>query len=301
VVASLGALLTGLTGLTAQPASASEENPGGILSPALATPEEIFELGADHRVHFVDVRNFPTSDLGGFAVDGVAVAGGRTAPEAVLVHGADGAVWYRQRVNATGWTAWASLGGRTTARPAVAEIGDLLVAVVRGTDGRMYERVGSSAGWSAGWRAVNARFTGALAIGLRSNGMLAVYGRGSDGRLWTATRAGTPDAPWSAFRPVPTRSGLLLDDPAVDPAGGNLFVRGVNGACWTFDPADPAAGWHSLGGRFISGFAAATPPEQALSGARTNGIHPTTVVMGRGLNGLLYELISDHWELFVVV
>lgn len=280
-------LLAGLAGLgLAQPASADGDNPGGVLAPALASTTDLFELDSQHHVIYLDPISGSRSDLGGFAVDGLAAAGGTSGTaETVLIRGTDGAVWMREQVDDAVWGPWQSLGGQVNTRPAAAESGNLLLVVVRGTDGRMYERIRSGRTWSAAWQPVNARFLGALTLG-RSGDNFVVYGKGLDGRLLTATRANTPKAEWSPFTPVPARSGLVLTEPAVDPVAGNLYVRGTDGACWTFDPAKPSTGWRSLGGDFITGFAAFTAPQSG------------TVLLGRGPDNLLYILTAGQWVIW---
>jgi hypothetical protein len=308
VAALLGATMLAVTAVGSQPASAQPApsgpapeaaltNTGGLFRPAVAgfadapapVRDDAFELGTNHRVVHWLFENHNLAgreDLGGAGTSGVAAARTVASLQVVLVRGTDAAVWFRLRVGTNPWVGWRSLGGRITDSPTAAQVGGMIVVAVRGIDGFMYERVWSTSGWSARWRQVSSALIGSPAVGAAPHGGFVAYVHGRDGRLWMATRGGSPSNGWSAWKIMPNPPGteFVPADPGVDVTGGAMYARGADGACWRFQAFD-FSGWHSLGGQFdFSGFAAIT--QSGGTGAAL------TTVYGRSPTGLLYRQVG---------
>ena len=295
-LASVGSCVVLVAGAvaTAQPAAAAPIPPGvgtpavEYGAPSTEMSEELFEVGADHRVvhwHYVAGVVMP-EDLGGYAVGGVSATqlGALVwdTVEVVAVRGADGAVWLRERPAGGRWTWWHSLGGRTGAHPAVTSFYvdgvPCLLVLVRGTDGAMWERVKGTSGWT-GWRRVGGILTSSPA----ASGLGAAV-RGRDGQVWMATRAAGLYGGWSNWTRAPSLpAGLrVASEPGLDATFGFLiYVRGSDGAGWRL--WQMSGEWQSLGGLFTSSLFAVS---------HFDGVLGDTFVYWRGLNGRLYE---KHW------
>ena len=268
-------------------------NPGGLGTPAVVGNvnsdcfpfdygAEVFEVGRDHRVvdwSLAAGQVTSRADLGGYADgDGIAATqnGDDQGLEIVLVRGADGAVWYRQRRGTDQWQGWRSLGGRIVGHPSALRpqvTGASLVVLVRGTNGAMYERTRSPSGWSPRWRRVGGALTSAPAVALSPVGY-AAYVLGRDHLMWTAVRGPARTARWSAWRRflrgIPG-GDRPISEPTADPWIPQIYYRNRGGGCSVVGPPGAADAW-ATGGEFISGIA-------GVAGA---------LVVGRGPTGRLY-------------
>jgi hypothetical protein len=104
----------------------------------------------------------------------------------VVIRGTDDAVWqrfYDGGVTNT-WTAWASLGGGTYSKPEAVAITGAFVILVRGTDGRLYQRTHThSSGWS-NWGALDQTIIrSAPAAATTANGLLNIFAYNSSGNV----------------------------------------------------------------------------------------------------------------------
>jgi hypothetical protein len=229
----------------------------GIGSPAVTGPDStplwrlrVYETTANHRlVRYRWLEGVVTDrmDLGGYSKDGVAalqIPGGAVdfeGPDIAAVRGRDNAIWYRQQTRGDGpYSAWRSLGGHMTSRPAIMIGGPGIVVTARGMDGAMWERARGPRGWAATWTRIGAHLAGGPAAA-----GTAVYVRTADHRLWTATRASTVAPRWSRWTRIPNPpGGPAGSEPGTDPVTGGLLVLNAAGIGWTYDHS---VGWRSLG------------------------------------------------------
>ncbi|MZD06732.1 glycoside hydrolase family 27 protein, partial [Streptomyces sp. SID5785] len=106
----------------------------------------------------------------------------------VAVRATDSAVWTRVRGSDGTWSAWSSLGGATSASPALARDGDTVRLVARAGDYTVWQRslapgTGDDAwsDWSKRPEFASAALTGSPAL---TGAPLSATYRGVDGRLW---------------------------------------------------------------------------------------------------------------------
>jgi hypothetical protein len=307
-VAGLGAALLTASAAVAGPACATPmPNPGGIGAPAAAMtnntyePEvNIFEVASNHHVvvwHLAGMAGNEATwrtDLGGYATGGVSMAA-----SSVFVRGADGAAWY---YNGQGWR---FLGGRIIGYPSAVATSDethgrVVIVMVRGVNGAMYERVWTAVGWSPAWQRVGGALTSSPSVAATSAGIL-VYALGRDGQMWSSTRGSGLQGQWSGWRQVIWRDrfGHAIRpgfEATVNEAEGNVWVHvvDVNGVWWIALRGSIGASRSSVSAYFIS-------PVVVVSQSFQENLDPPwwyTLEVGRGLNGRLYynsSIDNNSW------
>ncbi len=216
----------------------------------------VYYTGSDRRAYsFVGVT--PTS-LGRRLIGGPGAGpfGG------IFGRGTDNALW-QDLGDPFHLGKWASLGGRLTSRPGVAE-GALKVkggrstdVVVRGTDGAVWDRELSTA-WRP-WRGLGGRvLAGSGPAAVNVGGKLYVLAVGTDRAVWV--KQTTDGTRWSCWRRLGGRFTGDLGAASPAPGVGIVFARGRDNAVWYNQFAGTTKGvtpgWHSLGGRLTSGVGA---------------------------------------------
>ena len=202
----------------------------------------------------------PPTSLGGAVVGGPAAAPIGPAATAVAGVGTDNTVWRTTVTDAGGFSGWATLGGITTTRPAVA-VGPSGVesVVIRGGNGQAYLRERAATGWGA-WQPLGGLLAPlAPAAAVTASGVLTVASVGTDKAMWVKTRSAT--GTWSGWRPV---GGAINADLALSTtADGTRLVAAVRGAgdqngYVSVGAADATSwtNWTTIGGLLSSGPAA---------------------------------------------
>jgi hypothetical protein len=202
----------------------------------------------------------------------------------VFGQGTDNQLWFTTCPSFTSGNCsgtWSPLGGALTSKPGAAFTGtgpaDYSV-YVRGTDGALWARDHSTAGWN-GWHSIGGRIlsgTGPAATGTSGASAPVVAVVGTDRELFVFGRTGT-ESHFVDF------GGQSTSSPGITFLGaGNLavFARGTNNAGWYRQsglPIGPIGSWTSIGGRLTSGVAADTVP-----GGDTS-------VFGLGTDNQVYE------------
>jgi hypothetical protein len=201
---------------------------------------------------------------------------------ALLVQGANGALWYDHWDGTNGWSpTWTSLGGVLTSSPAATSLGSGLIDVfARGSDGAIWERTTTNGGssWSA-WSGIGGQLASGTGPAVCSQGSrLDVFVQGTDGALWHKSYTGTS---WSSWQNL---GGKLTSSPAATSLGSGLidvFARGSDGAIWertTTNGGSSWSAWSGIGGQLASG----TGPAVCSQGSRLD-------VFVQGTNGALYQ------------
>jgi hypothetical protein len=174
---------------------------------------------------------------------------------------------------------WTSLGGTLSSKPGAVEVsGETYSVYVRGSDGAVWGRDHTSAGWG-GWY----RTGGAL---LSGTGPSAAYHAGKyvlvtgTNRQLYIQHVGV-----SGFSPAGggTNSGPALVDTTNALVG---YVRGTDNELWYHQFLSTTPGWHSLGGVLTTG-----------TGGSSNGPTPFAYVLGG--NSQVWQhigLTSGNWS-----
>jgi subtilisin family serine protease len=222
----------------------------------------------------------PTSLGGVWATGPGAAAEAKTGKVVVAAVKANGTVWIRS-LSAGTWSAWSSLGGRTSgaSQPAVASLGaGAFAVVIRGSGDAAFARFLRGGKWGP-WTSLGGTLSSPPAAAGLPGGSLLVAAVGADSSVSVKTvSAGGAQSPWSsAGGGTTTTPGL-----AVDSASGtwNLFLRGSDGAARhrAYDPASASwNAWSSLGGTLSSG-----------PGAAASGVGRLDIV-GFGADGRLMQ------------
>lgn len=209
----------------------------------------------------------PATSLGritSYAPAGASEGGGVLDALAV---GTDAKLYLARRPGPTSvWTAWSSLGGTFSGRPAaVVSSGGYLNVFARGADGAVMQRWRRpDMSWSS-WTRVGGRMpasTGPAAVATGDGGLQLLV-HGTDHRLWGL--AWTAAAGWApTWTPL---GGRLIGDPSlVTDVTGRLtaVVRGTDDAVWALDVVGSTAGsWQRLGGVVRTSPVATTFPGSA--------------------------------------
>jgi hypothetical protein len=263
---------------------------------------DMFYTGTDQHVWMVHMSPMGqyVAPLGGTLIGGpaaVEIEPGGLSPTATLVvfgRGTDNALWWTHETG-SGWSRWASLGGRLTSKPSAAFGisslgGDVIVVAVRGTDGAVWDRAEfhqQTLGWTR-WQSLGGRLLTGTAPAVAINGGLSFAAVGTNGSVMvTASLNGGQGFAWHSIGGRTTASPGLAA-----PANGAVvaFARGLDGAAWynEFDghTQGVTAGWHSIGGRLTSGVTAITQHEGPVFGQ--------TAVFGLGLDGRAW-MDSGTW------
>ena len=204
--------------------------------------------------------------IGGYATSGPAAVLAGDGWTIVVVRGRDGAVWLTQRQRTGPWPRWQSLGGRTTDRPALGFGAAGLTVSVRGTDGVLWERERSAGGTWGSWRSTGRRIVGGPGAGSY---------RDPEGRIW---RWQASPGQWTQLPAMPGGLRPVSEPFTFDHFSAGVLIRGSDGQCWSYELG---FGWSSLGGQFVSGFAAVSQSDGVVGGVW---------IYGRGTNGKLYQL-----------
>jgi hypothetical protein len=165
--------------------------------------------------------------------------------------GRDHALWYTTGLG-TRWANWASLGGNITSAPGAVWRGSASVYAVfaRGTNGAVWARDHNAAGWGA-WHSDGGNLLGGTAPSAAFFGSITwLLVAGTNKQLYIA------EAGLTGFSPA---GGATTSTPGLTTVPGALvgFVRGTNSVAYYHRFASTTPGWHSIGGLFTSGMAAA--------------------------------------------
>jgi photosystem II stability/assembly factor-like uncharacterized protein/peptide methionine sulfoxide reductase MsrB len=201
--------------------------------------------------------------LGGFLTGNPAVArnytmqgSGRPGRLEVFARGHDGTLWHiYQTVAGTGWSAWESLSGVITSKPAAILNVTNLEVFARQADGTLGHITSGSPSWSP-WESLGGVITGNPAVALNADGRLEVFARRADGTLGHMYRTASGSG-WSGWESL---GGALAGDPAVTRnQDGRLevFARRADGTLGHTYQTLPRTGsswsaWESLGGALTS-------------------------------------------------
>ncbi len=167
------------------------------------------------------------------AVSGNPAAAGDTTGRLMLaVAGTDRTVRAILRTGTT-WSAWAGLGRKTFAQPAVASLGGgSFAVVVRGTDDKAYLRTYNPGVWRP-WIALDGALTASPAAAGMVGGGTVVAVVGANQTVYTRTVSATGAlGPWSKVNGRTTTATPAI---AVDPGSGrwHLIVTGTDGTTST--------------------------------------------------------------------
>jgi hypothetical protein len=174
---------------------------------------------------------------------------------------------------------WTSLGGSLSSKPGAVEVsGDTYSAYVRGSDGAVWGRDHTSAGWGGWFRTGGALLSGTgpsaayhagrYVLVTGTNRQLYIQHVGVTG--FTAAGGGTNSSPAL----VDTTNALVG------------YVRGTDSALWYHQFLSTTPGWHSLGGSLTTG-----------TGGSSNGATPFGYALGGDSQVWQHtDLGSGHWS-----
>jgi len=251
LVASLAAV--GLATVSVTAASAAPLPPAPGVTPAVVaggTGPVYFYTAADGTV-WAKTETGTAVQVGNGRVIS-AVSGLFNGSSIILFgEGPDHALWYTTGIG-TRWSSWASLGGSLTSAPGAVYRGSSAVYAVfaRGTNGAVWGRDHSTSGWGP-WHSEGGNLYGGTAPSAAYFGSITwILVTGTNKQLYLA------EAGLTGFSPV---GGLTTATPALTTAPGALagFARGTDSVAYFHRFLSSSPGWHSMGGRFTSGLAAA--------------------------------------------
>lgn len=173
---------------------------------------------------------------------------------AVFGRGTNNALWYTtcfaESSTVSGCNgSWTSLGGVLTSQPGAIEVtGDTYSVYVRGSDGAVWGRNHTSAGWGGWYRIGGAVLSGTGPSAAYHAGTYVVV-VGADRHLYIQHVGVTG---------FTAAGGATGSSPALVDTGSALvgFARGTNNALWYHQFLQSAPGWHSLGGVLTTGIGA---------------------------------------------
>ena len=181
---------------------------------------------------------------------------------------------------------WQSLGGSIVGGPDAPSWTGTRV-ITRGVDNGYWIKSfnSSTQTWDSGFGSIGGNFTSDPGSAFKqtfSSERLDVFGRGSDGAVWTRRRI---DGGWSPH--WETLGGAIVGSPDAtesDEFVAEVYALGVDGAVWTkaFD-GNSWTGWSSIGGQGTSSPAVL----QRFPSSGPNPIH----VYVRGVDGALWERV----------
>jgi hypothetical protein len=217
------------------------------------------------------------TDLGGILTSGVAAIairpGGGVVAKSVYGRGANGGIWFRAWSSTSGaWTAWASLGGRSTGTPAVTctPAGDSApVVYTRGLDNVLWRR--DATAWVSLGGVIGSDPAGLASVGGTCPAAQDVFALGSDQSVWEWRPSG-----WTK---VGGRSSVAPSATLLPDGGTDLFARGPDGVAYV---AHRAAGATAFGAfqkigttaytSTVTGFVDTTvPADRLVIGHRSDG------------------------------
>jgi len=243
----------GLAATSATAASAAPVPPAAKVTPAVVAGgigPIYFYTAANGTVWTKTATGAATQVSNGIVVS--AVSGLFNGSTIILFgEGRDHALWFTTG-SGTRWANWASLGGNLTSAPGAVFRGSASVyaVFVRGGNGAVWARDHSSAGWGA-WHSEGGNLLGGTAPSAAFFGNITwLLVVGTNQQLYTA------EAGLTGFFPA---GGLTTSTPGLTTAPGALvgFVRGTNNVAYYHRFQNTTPGWHSIGGLFSSGLAAA--------------------------------------------
>ncbi len=217
-----------------------------------------------------------------------AVGGGRNADGRLEVFGLglDTALWHIWQTKPNnGWSGWASLSGRITSDPAIANNADgRLEAFARGKDSGLWHiwQTKPNNGWS-NWASLGGVITSDPAVNCNADGRLEVFARGLDNGLWHIWQT-KPNNGWSGWTSL---GGVITSDPVIGRnADGRLevFARGTDNALWHIWQTAPNNGWS--GWASLSGIITSAPAVGCNADGRLE-------VFVRGLDNAIWH----NWQL----
>jgi hypothetical protein len=218
-----------------------------------------------------------------FGTGRVTSAGGRlvSGPSAiedggsllVFGQGTDNQLWVNSCNGLSSCGSWLPLGGDITSKPGAVFRGPYSAdysVYARGANGAVWGRDHTMAGWG-GWHSLGGNVlagTGPAAAYLGGTYVLAV---GTDRQLYIAEAGATGFVPAGGST---TASPGLTAIPAAQGAPAALvgFARGLDSVGYYHRFLSSSPGWHSMGGRFSSGLAAATRVQAAIPDSLTFGL-----------------------------
>jgi len=179
------------------------------------------------------------SSLGGVATSGPAAAAYGNAIN-VFVRGGDGGI-YQDSLSGGAWSGWRSLGGFSTSAPAAAwrrgPLNYFDLAIKGGDNAIWFETFVPGRGWS-GWTSLGGNLTSAPALNSQQDGVVNVWGRGTDATLMQKYWDGSQWSGWFSL------GGGIVGAPTVfSRAAGalNVYVRGRGYA--TYQRSWGSGGW----------------------------------------------------------
>jgi hypothetical protein len=239
----------------------------------------VFWTASDGSVWMHDVGTGVNTSAGGHLVSGPAAI---TSGNSVLLfgQGPDGQLWFNSCNTVGSCGSWLPLGGTITSRPGAVfrgpNVADFSV-YARGTNGAVWGRDHTTAGWS-GWYSAGGNLlpgTGPAAAYLGGTYVMAV---GTNRQLYIAEAGKTGFVP--AGGSTTTSPGLAAIPSAQGTPALVGFARGTDNVAYFHRFLSSSPGWHSMGGGFSSGLSAATWTGDS-------------VTVGLGTDGQVYESIGS--------
>ena|GEM_PF-688103 len=194
-------------------------------------------------------------NLGGYCIDGVAVASWDRNRLDNFVVGSDGAM-YHKWWDGSSWSGWENLGGYCISAPAAVSWGpNRIDTFVIGTDHAMYHKWWNGSAWS-GWENLGGYCLEGVGAASWAPNRLDCFVIGSNGAMYHKWWDGSN---WSGWE---NQGGYAISAPSAVSWGPNRidsFVIGTdhamyhkwwNGAAWS--------GWENLGGYCLEGTASAS-------------------------------------------
>ncbi len=163
----------------------------------------------------------------------------------VFVRGTDGACWWAKTSDGGQHWYWTSLKGGlfTGTGPAACTVAgsNSFDVFVTGTDKKPYQKTyteidtgGDISSWTTAWLSRGedgGRFTSSPSAVYTSPTSLGIFGRGSDGALWTKWWDGSKWGTWNSLKgqmPAGSNPSAI----GWTPGGYSVFVRGTDGNLW---------------------------------------------------------------------
>jgi hypothetical protein len=215
----------------------------------------------------------------------------------VLVRGTNGDAWFINRVNGS-WSVWSSLGsppgGSMQGEPTlVGQYGldtVMLLALVRGADGAIWQKygVGAVAGGSWGpWVSLGGNLVSQPTAIVMADGSLSVFAIDPYHYVWTCKLSSSI---WGTATPWTSLGNALQGfvTPLLEPNGDvSLFALGTNGGIYTqrLPVGGQPSGWSPFG-IWDGGFT--TPPRVVVdpeSQVQLTAVHGVSISQNRRLNG----------------
>ncbi|TDV44251.1 hypothetical protein [Actinophytocola oryzae] len=188
-----------------------------------------------------------------------AVAVGADGQLQMFATGADGVPYVRHQIS-SGWSDWASMGGRVSGLTVAQNPDGRLEIFGTGTDGTPSHNWQLGTGGWSGWASLGGKVSG-LAVGRNPDGRLELFGTAADGTSTHNWQLGTGG--WSGWASM---GGKVSGITAASNADGHLEIFGTapdGTSSHNWQTASGWSGWASLGAK-ISGITTATNTDGRL-------------------------------------